>query len=123
MPYQLIKGEDGVLRLLLDGDLGNDDAKTLPRDIAPFLEAATEAEPLVALVDSTRSEKVSSRARRFLADLNSDPRMGKVAILGARRYGRVLIGFIIRATGRDDYFRFFDSEEEAVSWLTEGAQK
>jgi hypothetical protein len=115
-------GKDGIVRATLDGDVSNADMENLLRDFAPFLEAASEAEPVHMILDATLSGKVSSGARKLISDLNSDLRVGTIAIIGAKRYIRVLVSFILRATGRDN-FRFSDSEEEAVVWLREGATK
>jgi hypothetical protein len=96
--------------------------ENLFRDFAPFLEAASEAEPVHMVLDATLSGKVSSGARKLLSDINNDLRVGTIAVIGAKRYIRVLVSFVLRATGRDN-FRFFDSEKEAVAWLEEGATK
>jgi hypothetical protein len=85
-----------------------------------FLEAASEAKPLPVLSDVTRAGKLSSIARRNLATMSSDPRMGKNAIVGVNRYQRVMASFVIKASGQHNV-RFFDSETEALEWLKEGA--
>lgn len=116
MAYELRMGDDGILRLVGTGDLDEEIAEAVMKDLASFLEAATMERPLLLLSDVSRSGKVSSRARSLLADLARDPRLGKNAILGGGRYNRVLASFINKATGQDN-IRFFDSEEEALVWL------
>jgi hypothetical protein len=44
--------------------------------------------------------------------------LGKAATIGVDRYTRVLIGFVLKATGRDN-IRLFDTEEQALAWLRE----
>jgi hypothetical protein len=117
MAHEISMGDDGILRMDLIGDMDREDMGAYIEDLTPFLEAATEAEPLLVLTDSSRSGKLSSGARKLSVEINRDPRMGKTAVIGeGRRYFRVMAGFILKATGRDN-IRFFDSEEEALTWL------
>ncbi len=116
MTHEIEMRDDGILRMALIGDVGKEDMEVFLKDYVPFLEAATEAEPLAVLVDSVRSGKLSSKARKAFAGMNRDPRLGKVANVRSGRYTRVLIGWVLKATGRDN-LRFFDSEEEALAWL------
>jgi hypothetical protein len=117
MAHEISMGDDGVLRMDLIGDMDREGMEAYINDLAPFLEAATEAEPLLILTDSSRSGKLSSGARKLSVETNRDPRMGKTAVIGeSRRYFRVMASFILKATGRDN-IRFFDSEEEALTWL------
>jgi hypothetical protein len=68
------------------------------------------------LADLSQGGKFSAEFRKTLAGLMNDPRTGKVANVGAKRYNRVLAGFLLKATGRDN-IRFFKLEEEALAWL------
>jgi hypothetical protein len=116
MAHELQMGDDSILRMALIGNVSGEDMEALLKDIQPFFEAVTEAEPLCLLVDSSRSGKTSATARKAYVELNRDHRLKKSAVLGANRYSRVLGSFILKATGRDNV-RFFDSEEEAIAWL------
>ena len=116
MPYELEIRDDGIARLTTIGDQDGEDVGNLRKDLESLLEAATEAEPVRLVVDSSRSGKTSSAARRIYVELGRDPRLGKTALVGARRYSRLLATFVIKATGRDN-IGFFDSEEEALAWL------
>lgn len=116
MAHELRMGNDGILRVAFIGDMGKDDVEAYIRDLAPFRATATEAEPLIFIIDTSRLGKASSAARRIFAELAREPRIGRSALIGVNRYVRVLAGFLGKATGRGN-FRFFDSEEEAVAWL------
>ncbi|HOU12580.1 MAG TPA: STAS/SEC14 domain-containing protein [Anaerolineae bacterium] len=118
MVHQLGMASDGILRLMFIGDTDKLGAEALIADFGPYLAHATVENPLCILWDDTRGGKASSEVRKFYADLNSDPRIGKVAIFGAKHYGRVLGEFILKFTGRDN-IRFFDTQEQALSWLKE----
>ena len=117
MAHQLQLEGDGVLRLTFIGDTDRRGAEKLVADFAPFLAQATVDNPLLILWDDTRGGKAGSDVRKVYADFNRDPRIGKVAIFGALRYGRVLGDFVLKLTGRDNV-RFFDTEADARAWLT-----
>ena len=116
MAHELQMGDDGILRVSYIGDMDEEDVEAYIRDLAPFREAATEERPLVFLIDTSRLGKASSAARKTFAELAKEPRIGRSALIGARRYVRVMAGFLAKATGRENY-RFFDSEKEALAWL------
>ncbi len=116
MAHEIDMRDDGILWLAQIGDVDKEDMDAFLEDLTPFLEAATEAQPLLILSDTNRTGKLSASARKLLAGLGRDPRLRKTAIVGSGRYTRVVAGFINKAAGRDNIC-FFDSEEEAIAWL------
>lgn len=117
MAHQLQLESERVLRLTFIGDTDRWGAEKLVTDFRPFLEQVTADNPWLILWDDTRGGRASADVRKVYADLNRDPRIGKVAIFGAQRYGRVLGEFVLKLTGRNNV-RFFDNEAEARTWLT-----
>ena len=110
MPYQMTMREDGILKIVFEGALERN-------ELEHYLESATPEAPLRTLTTTDQvGQKVSSVVRKAFANLNADPRLGKSATVGLDRYLRVLVGFVLKATGRNN-IRFFDSEELAVVWL------
>jgi len=118
MEYTLQMGDDGILRARFVGDVDQEGWYDYANAYQAYLEAAPPGQPLHFLVDASRLGKMSAAARKLvLASFrNPDPRVGRTAMLSASPYARVLVGFILKATGRDD-IRFFASEEEALAWL------
>lgn len=116
MAHELEMRDDGILRLALIGDVGREEIGAYFRDVTPFLEAVTEADPLLILSDSSRMSKMSSAARKVFAGRIRDPRVRKVAVVGGKRYIRVLVGFISKISQRGNLCSF-DTEEEALAWL------
>ncbi|HOT90656.1 MAG TPA: hypothetical protein PLJ78_03575 [Anaerolineae bacterium] len=117
MPYKLTMPDDGILRINFDGALEDDEIDPFINDFMRYLEAATPTAPLRTLTISNHTgAKLAPRVRKMFATLNTDPRLGKSATIGVDRYTRVLVGFVLKATGRDN-IRFFDSEEQALAWL------
>ena len=117
MAHELQLESEGVLRLAFIGDTDRRGAEKLVADFQPFLEQVTVENPLLILWDDTQGGKTTVDVRKVYAEINRDPRIGKVAIFGAQRYGRVLGEFVLKLTGRDNV-RFFDNEVEARAWLT-----
>jgi hypothetical protein len=117
MAHQIQIESKGILRLTFIGDTDRQGAAKLLEEFQPFLEQVTAETPWLILWDDTRGGKASVDVRKVYAQLNRDPRIGKVAIFGAKRYGRVLGEFVLKLTGRDN-IRFFGSEAEARGWLT-----
>ena len=120
MPYRIQMDDDGILRIdFVDGVLEREEVDDFVRDFHIHLDAATPEAPLRTLTVAGQSGvKLSSKVRKAFSDLNGDPRLGKSATIGVDRYTRVLIGFVLKATGRDN-IRFFETEAQALAWLRE----
>ncbi len=116
MAHEIKMGDDGILRITLLGDVGSEEAIAFTGDYQVFLASATKKKPLLALVDASQTGSISTAARKVLAETNRDLRIGKTAVLGASRYLRVMVGFVLKVAGRDNV-SFCDSEEEALAWL------
>ncbi len=114
MLYDLRMDDDGILQIFYSDKGKERDAVFKAFD--SFLDAATEAEPLLLLVDGRRTAKLSKTARKTFAKLGRDPRVGKCAILGAGRYVRLMVNFFNKAAGRDNIY-LFESKEKAIAWL------
>ncbi|MBN2389451.1 MAG: hypothetical protein JXR84_01925 [Anaerolineae bacterium] len=120
MPYQIQMEDDGILRIdFAGGSLERDEVDNFVHDFTVYLDAATPEAPLCTLTIADQSgAKLSSKTRKAFTDLNNDPRLGKAATVGIDRYTRVLVGFVLKATGRDN-IRFFETVEQALAWLRE----
>lgn len=120
MPYQIQLLEEGLVRISFPGgSLESDEVENFMQDFRVYLEAAAPEAPLnIMTIVGQEGAKLPSKTRKAFTDLNADKRVGKAATLGVDRYARVLIGFMLKATGRDN-IRFFDTEEQALAWLRE----
>ena len=114
MAYELRMGDNGILRIFSSSEGKELDVSL--KDFETFLETATEAGPLLILMDGRDAGKAPARARKAFAKLGQDPRVGKCALLGMGRYVRLMASFVNKAVGRDN-IRFFGSEEKAIAWL------
>ncbi len=118
MSHQFIVIEDGLLNSAFIGDVNEESIVEFNERLSPFLDTATPDNPIHFLADASHEGRWSGAARRaFTKMFATDPRLGKVAIINAARFTRVMATFIIKATGRHDAVRFFDNETEALAWL------
>ena len=118
MPHQFTVIEDGLLSSAFLGDVDEETIAEFNEHLAPFLDTATPDNPIHFLADAGQEGRWSGAARRaFTKIFTDDPCLGKVAIINAARFTRVMATFIMKATGRHDVVRFFDNEAEALVWL------
>jgi hypothetical protein len=116
MAYQLTLGEDRYLRFVMLGDMDALSVTNFEREYRLYLDASTSQRPIYMIVFAGQMGKISSQARNLYMQINSDPRLGLVAIVNPPRTLRVLAQFILKATGRAN-INFFDSEDEAIDWI------
>ena len=90
--------------------------------MAEILEIA-ESRPgkVLVLNDLTEAGKASSGARKVFAQMLELDKFARHAFVGMRTLTRVIVSFLVRASGAE-YARFFASEEEALKWLKEGVE-
>lgn len=116
MGNKIRKIEEGILYSTFTGDIGLDDVSEFVENVEPYMQTA--ATPLHFVVDAQHEGRWSLDARRQFTNMfDKEPRYGKVAIVNASRFTRVAATFMMKATGRDDTVRFFDTEADALTWL------
>lgn len=118
MAHEIEMKDDGVVHISFIGDIDLEAINAYAQDLTPYLEAASETNKVCMISHSGREGRFSSDARRCLMELNQDPRVGRVGVLGGNRFNRVMTNIILKATGREN-IRFFDNEKEALIWLKE----
>ncbi len=118
MAYKVDMRDDRILKITFNGLVNGDDMAAYMQAFHTYRTRATDEHPLQFLVVGTDVEKVSSSARKALIDMfrEPDPLAGETAIVGGSRYVRVLVGFVMKATGKKD-MRLFGTEDEALAWL------
>jgi hypothetical protein len=123
MAHKLHLNDDGILYAKFIGNFELQDVEAYVKDFYAFFDTVPEEETLHILLDVSEVGKVSSAARRAMVNVlrDPDPRIGKSAMVGSSRYLRVLGGFLLKATRRDDV-RFFEVQEEGLTWLQEESE-
>ena len=100
----------------MEGNLDNGIVENFRREYSPYLDASTPENPLQNVFLFQNLGKLSLMLRKYLIELNQDPRFGFSAFVQPSRRARVLGQFIHKATKRDN-IRYFNDEAEAVAWL------
>jgi len=57
-------------------------------------------------------------ARKIYTEIIKSPKIGKAAIFGLNKANKVIVSFLLRASGKND-LKVFSNEEEALKWLKE----
>ena len=73
------------------------------------------------LVDLSHMTKVTSKARKLLAEATGHSSINKIAFSGASTFVRTVVNFISRASGQKNA-RHFHSEKAALLWLKDEDQ-
>jgi hypothetical protein len=111
--------KEGILRNRSTGDFEEEDAR---RQVAELLSVA-QSRPgqVLVLNDLTQAGKASSGARKLYAQVLRSEEFAKHAFVGMRTVTRVIVSFIVRASGAENA-RFFATQEEALRWLKGGQE-
>lgn len=70
------------------------------------------------MVDLSRQTKISSGARKQMAEISRPFHVNKFAFIGASVFIRTVANFIMVAAGQKNA-KHFATEEEALKWLKE----
>jgi hypothetical protein len=113
-------GQEKVVLFKIFGEQKKKDAEALFNVLDEFIKIFPEFRSLKVLIDLTDYIKTDFEARRFytakLTDLLKD---NFIAAYGASALGRLVVGFITVAAGKQDFIKFFKTEKEALKWLKE----
>ena len=117
MGFKISKIEENIIRFDMLGDFDAEDASAcFNQTTALFAEAALRGKKLHVYVDTTQFGNMSVEGRRMFSKMNKDERQGSVAMVGVNRILKIMVRFIMVASGQDNV-RFFDNEAQAIKWL------
>jgi hypothetical protein len=115
--YKVWVDSNGIVRGKIIGDHTKKDAI----DIIKKLESlySEDMGNLLTLIDMSETNRPTSEARKMHAMnlKNHHNQFKKAAFFGGSVMNRVLANFIIKASGKGDKVRYFDTEKEAIQWL------
>ena len=115
--YKVWVDQDGIIRATIIGTHDKDDAEKIIAEINELIKKHEQNSRL--LIDMTKTSRPTSKARKLHA-INikvQAKHFKKTALFGASAMNRVMANFIIKASGRSDKVKYFNTEQEAVSWL------
>lgn len=117
MTHSLEKRPDGFLYSRFVGTIDEAAIEEFKANVAVYLPEATPDSPLHFIADASDEGSWEFGARQAFTKYFDDKRLGHVAVISASRFTRVVSTFMVKATGRGDSVRFFETEQEAVAWL------
>ncbi len=97
--------------LLVDEKLSQD----IYDDAVLFIKSRPEKN-VNLLVDVSKSKPKDARVRKILAKTMSLPKLNKVAFLSEGKVQRIIVNFVVKASGKKKV-RQFETEKEALEWL------
>lgn len=117
MAYSLNLGKDGILYVSINGEFTEDQLSNYIQELNEVVSTVPAGQKLKSFIDTTELGRVNPNLRRMTGDFMNDPRLGATAVLGNSRVVKVMIDFVLKASGRD-HMNYFTNREEALSWLT-----
>lgn len=113
-------GEKKVALFKISGEQKKKDAEDLFSALDGFIKLFPEFGSLKVLIDLTDYVKTDFEARRlYTTKLTGLLKDNFIAAYGATALGRLVVGFITVAAGKQDFIKFFGTEKEAMDWLKE----
>jgi UDP-N-acetylmuramyl pentapeptide synthase len=106
--------KEGIIRNKSRGDFEEEDAKKQMAELVEIVES--KSGKVLVLNDLTEAGKASSGARKVYAQMLKSEGIAKHAFVGMSTLTRVIVSFIVRASGAENAM-FFATEEEALKWL------
>jgi len=106
--------EKGILYNKSWGDFEEEDARKQAAEI--LRTTGSKPGKALALNDLREAGKASSAARKVFSQLMKNEKVAKHAFVGMRILTRVIVSFIMKASGVNN-IKFFSNEEDAVKWL------
>lgn len=116
MSYTINKDDNGILQVVISGDFTEEELITYMHDISEIMADLPEDEKIQTFIDTTELGRVNPNLRRSVGDFLDDQRFGKTAVLGSNRVVKVMIDFVLKASGRQ-HMKYFTDRNEAETWL------
>jgi hypothetical protein len=109
--------DGGLIRASINGTHDKRQAQQIISEINVLI--AEREKKAKILIDMTNTGRPTYEARKIHAiNLKIQANhFNKAALYGASAMNRVLANFIIKASGRGDKIRFFNTHSEAIKWL------
>ncbi len=116
MSYTLHKDDNGILQVVISGEFTEEELKNYMDDISEIVAEIPANERLKSFIDTTQLGRVNPNLRRSVGDFLDNPKFGETAVLGNSRVVKVMIDFVLKASGRH-HMKYFTDRPEAETWL------
>ena len=118
MAYTLHTDNDGILQVTITGDFTEEELKSYMNDLSGILADVPDGKRIKSFMDTTKLGRVNPNLRRTVGDFMDNPKLGETAVLGNSRIVKVMIDFVLKASGRH-HMKYFTDRDEAMAWLKE----
>ena len=116
MAYTLHKDDGGILQVKISGDFTEDELKTYINDLDNILTDIPDDQRIKSFIDTTELGRVNPNLRRSVGDFMDNQKFGDTVVLGNSRVVKVMIDFVLKASGRH-HMKYFTDRNEAMAWL------
>lgn len=116
MSYTINKDDNDILQVKISGDFTEEELIAYMHDISEIMGDISENEKVKTFIDTIELGRVNPNLRRSVGDFLDDKRFGETAVLGSSRVVKVMIDFVLKASGRH-HMKYFTDRDEAESWL------
>lgn len=118
MAFTLQLDDTGILQVVIDGEFTETDLHAYMMQLDEILEDVPEGETVQSFIDTTDLGKINPNLRRSVGDFLNNPKFGKTAVLGNNRVIKVMIDFVLKASGRH-HMKYFTERNKAYDWLNQ----
>jgi hypothetical protein len=118
MAYTLHVDDEGILQVSITGDFTQEELNLYMQDLTGILDGIPEGERIKSFIDTTELGRVNPNLRRTVGDFMDNKKLGITAVLGNSRVVKVMIDFVLKASGRH-HMKYFTDQNEATTWLHE----
>ncbi len=115
--YKVWVDNDGFIRAMITGGHDKEAAEKIIAKLNELLKKKKNTGKV--LIDMTKTGRPTYQARKLHANniKNNSDLFKKAALYGASALNKVMANFIIKASGKGEKVRYFDTEDEAMMWL------
>ncbi len=116
MAYTLHIDEEGILQVNMTDEFREEDLEAYLADISAILDDVPEGGNIKTFINTLDLDRVNPNLRRSVGDYLENPKFGKTAVLGKSRVVKVMIDFVLKASGRS-HMKYFTDQDKANEWL------
>jgi len=108
---------NGIIVGDISGNHTLEDAENMLAIVLDLMEENGESRKILLVM--SKVGRPTSDARKFYAKIirSNQYNFQKLALYGANTRNRVMANFIIKASGKDNFIKYFDSRKNTLRWL------
>ncbi|MBD3286650.1 hypothetical protein GF338_09975 [candidate division WOR-3 bacterium] len=108
--------KDKIAEAKYVGDISLDDTKKITGQLKKNLEGKSNRS-IIADISEIPTLKLDRDVRTKMAEMGKELKLDKIAVLGATPMNRMLGKIVLTLFGKSKDTKFFETKEEAISWI------